>query len=73
MFYRLAVSRCSLSCSSTTSTTHSQTVFAVFGLALSAFICLGTNIVGYCIAVATKTHKITDLIVRSLDLVLLVL
>ena len=36
-----------------------------FSLALSAFICLGTNIVGYLIAVATKTHKITDLIVRS--------
>ena len=39
---------------------------AGYNLALSAWVCGGANLVGFTIATVTKTHYITDLIVRPL-------
>jgi hypothetical protein len=38
--------------------------FSGFNLALSAIVAAGTNFVGFAITTVTKTHKITDLVVR---------
>lgn len=37
-----------------------------YSLALSALVCACTNAVGFVITTVTKTHKITDLVVRFL-------
>lgn len=37
---------------------------AGYNLALSAWVCGGANLIGFAIATVTKTHYITDLIVR---------
>lgn len=48
-----------------------SSVCAGYSLLLSGLVCLGTNTVGFLVAMVTKTHKITDLIVRSQTLPLL--